>query len=425
MTTPSNADDRLPGSRTRDRGLARVGSVAAIAGTLLLVFSGTWCGFIPDAHLAGAEKIVKKPAWRLAAWLDGSCAAAVEPWLNRNIGCRGIGVRTANQINYSLFGRVPTSSGTPILVGDDFWLYEAGYVHARAKPRAMSGTMANQLVQDLERMQAHLTRRGTAFVLVISPSKPEIYPEHLPTEYRRGSAQPAVVTNGYEQLAGALRQSDIATVDAHADFLQWKSIGVALFPSGGTHWNHYGAQRVLERAWQVLRGQAAGAKLDELPSLTGYRMGAPEGTEVDLLKLLNLWWFEPGGPSPVPFPTLAEARAPRKPLRIAIVGDSFAYTLIDALARAGVTGTVDLFYYARRHFHYDLPASGATPTAQDLGPIDHKQVPVHPGIRDADVVILEINEHLVRSCGWGFPATAARLLDRRVETEREQDSVQD
>jgi hypothetical protein len=409
----------------RGPGLARVGSVAAIAGTLLLVFSGTWCGFPPDAHLAGAEKTVKKPAWRLAAWLDGSCAAAVEPWLNRNIGCRGIGIRTANQINYSLFGRVPTSSGTPILVGDDFWLYEAGYVRARAKPQAMPEAAVKQLVQDLERMQTQLARRGTAFVLVISPSKPEIVPEHLPAPLVATTnevlAKPSVYASGYEQLAGALRGSDIATVDAHADFLQWKSDGVALFPPGGTHWNHYGAQRVLERVWQVLREQAAGVKLDELPSLTGYRMSAPAGTDVDLLKLLNLWWFEPGGPSPVPFPTLAEARPPRKPLRIAIVGDSFAYTLVDALARAGVTGTVDLFYYARRHFHYDLTVAGATPSPQDLGPVDHKQVPVHPGIRDADVVILEINEHLVRSCGWGFPAAAARLLESGDGTGNERE----
>ena len=389
---------------------ARTLSLAGMAAVFALVFCGTWCGFPPDVRLGGVERgaAVPPPGWR--AWLDGAFAAAVEPWLARNLGWRGIGIRTANQVNHALFRRPPGGANTSVMIGADGWLFEKAYVRERTRRPAFRPGVADTFAADLARLQRICRQRGTAFAVLIAPSKAEIYPERLPEPFRRLPPAAAARTNAYQQLAAALRGAEVACVDAHAAFLEWKRGGVDLFPPGGTHWNHYGAQRALERLWQTLREQPTLRDLPALPALAGHRPRPPVGTDNDLARLLNLWTFGPGGRRPVPFPVLEETPAPAAaPLRIAVAGDSFAFTLIDALACAGVRGEVDFFFYCRHHYQTRLTGERReTAVSVDLGDIGFDAVAAHPRLATADILILVFNEIHARKCGWGLPAVLAR-----------------
>ena len=384
---------------------ARRISLAGMAVVFALVFCGTWCGFPPDVRLGGVERRVTVPRLTARSWLDGAFAAAVEPWLVRNLGWRGVGIRTANQINTTLFRRQPGGARTTVMFGADGWLFEKAYVRERTHRPAFRPKGAEAFAADLDRLQQRCRQRGMAFAVLIAPSKAEIYPEYLPEPFRRLPPAVAAQTNAYQQLVAALQETDVACVDAHAAFLEWKREGVDLFPPGGTHWNHYGAQRALARAWQALREQPTARALPVLPAVAGHRLRAPVGTDNDLVHLLNLWTATPGGRRPVPFPVLDAAPASDAAIRIVMVGDSFAFTLIDALARTGIRGEVDFFFYCRRHYQVRLTGTRrerAAPT--ELGEIGFEDVVAHPRLAGANILLLVFNEIYTRKCGWGLPA---------------------
>ena len=408
MACQPHTPQRPPRPRRHGAAGARTLSLAGMAAVFALVFCGTWCGFPPDARLGGVElrAAVPRPGWR--AWIDGAFAAAVEPWLARNLGWRGIGIRTANQMNHTLFRRPPGGANPSVMIGADGWLFEKAYVRERTRRPAFRPGVAESFAADLARLQQRCRQRGTAFAVLIAPSKAEIYPEYLPEPFRRLPPAVAAQPNAYQQLAAALRDAGVACVDAHAAFLEWKREGVDLFPPGGTHWNHYGAQRALECLWQNLREQPRPRDLPALPALAGYRLRLPVGTDNDLARLLNLWTFGPR--RPVPFPVLEASPVPATaPLRIAIAGDSFAFTLIDALARAGVRGEVDFFFYCRHHYQTRLTGRRReTAVSVDRGDIGFDAVAAHPRLAGADILILVFNEIHARTCGWGLPAVLAR-----------------
>ena len=399
--------DRPTAPRNPSRGvaLARGFSLAGLAAAFILVFCGTWSGFPPDAHLSGAERQVKVPRLTARSWFDGTFVAAVEPWLARNLGWRGIGIRTANLINTTIFRRPPGGANSTVLVGTDGWLFEKAYVRERTRRPAFKPGEAEAFAEELERLQQLCHRRNMAFAVLIAPSKAEIYPEYLPAQYRNLPPEVAAQSNACQQLVAALQETEGAYVDARADFLAWKREGVDLFPPGGTHWNHYGAQRALDHVWQVLRGQPVSPALPRLPVTTGHCMRSPLGSDNDLVHLLNLWTAPKGGRRQVPFPLLEETPATNAVLRIAMAGDSFAFTLIDALARTGIRGEVDFFFYCRHHYHERLTGvrrEHAEP--EDLGSIGFDAVVAHPRLAEADVLLLVFNEIHTRQRGWGLPA---------------------
>ncbi|MDD5704833.1 MAG: hypothetical protein PHR35_02840 [Kiritimatiellae bacterium] len=413
-TNESTEDAGLPVCRA-----ARLAALVCLALGLALPLLSAVCGVPRDVRLAGAERPSPGPSLTWRQWFDGGFARAVEPWLTRRLGLRGVAVRTANQINYSLFGRLPVSAGTPIMAGRGGWLYEMEYVRHYKRRFGMHTEDAENFVAAVSGLQRVLAQRGIAFALLISPSKAEIYSEHLPAEARvAAEAARAVRTNAYERLLPRLHAAGVPVVDMHAGFLAWKGEGTPLFPPGGTHWNHYGAQRTLAEAFAAARAQPAGRRLPELPAIAGVATRAPVGSDTDLLDLLNLWRFRAGAPTSVPFPMLAPLPAARQG-RVLLVGDSFTFTLIDALARTGAMTGADFLYYFKRRYRYDW--SGAVEPRlltiphgdHDLGPISPGEINWNELLTDTRLVVLEINEIFLRHGGWGFPEALSEIAWRQ------------
>ena len=73
-------------------------------------------GFPPDYKLAGVETPVARPPLGLSAWWQGTLQSGFDTWLSQNIGGRGVLVRTANQLRYSLFRELPVRGGTQVRI---------------------------------------------------------------------------------------------------------------------------------------------------------------------------------------------------------------------------------------------------------------------------------------------------------------------
>ncbi len=416
--------DSRPGGEGGVRGLGatraarlRRALVAVFALLIALPLVQQATGWPPDARLFGVEFQPQKPRLGRHAWFDGSFTRDFDAWYTAKIGLRGFLVKLGNQARYLIFRQPAKSTGTQVLIGRDHWLYDWMYLlHYQRRP-GMRQDQARAFARDLGRIQRRLARRGVAFALVISPSKPEIYPEHLP----RGMKRPAGTVppkNAYETLLPELAAAGVRVVDAHADFLLWHAAepaGPPLFPKTGTHWNNYGSYRCANRLLQ--RVDAEEHLGIDLPPLTRVRYEPASGSDLDLLELLNLFWFAPGGLPLSPLPVVAESTRPAdRRLDVLIVGDSFSYNLVCGLYFNRAVRSVEYLNYFNQGFAYRLlgeEPGGAVPrTSFKRAQFKRDALDLRELMLSKQLVVLESNEILLSARGWGFPAMALAGLRR-------------
>ena len=397
--------------------VARRASIAVFAAVALCALSATFLHIPPDRRLAGTEAGVRAPRLTPRTWLDGSFAAGVEPWLARHFGFRGYAIRVANQINYSFFGSLPKNKGTGIDVGRDHWLFEHEYVRFHVGRYRMKQRHADRFARQAAKLRGLLAKRGIPLVVLVSPAKPEIYPEYLPDGVWPDAKTLASVT-AREQMSSALRKAGVPVVDAHDLLLQMKDEPGAplLFPAFGTHWNLYAAQRTLQEVWGAARKDAP--SLPPFPSATGFEMAPPSPTDRDLEGLLNLLWYHRADDVPRPVfgdeaPSGDRAAMPG----VLLVGDSFCFQLMELLHRSRCAGFGRLLFYFRARYEYPYAAMAdagedAFDRAEDFrkGSLDYGGLDWDGLLDGVGLVVIEFNEIYARRCAWGFLDFALRGL---------------
>ncbi len=236
-----------------------------------------------DPSVPGAKEKADFPAFSVRGFLDGSFQAGVERAYDRRYGFRRQIVRTANQVDFSVFREIPWKSGHRIVLGREHTLYQSEYLEALMGRDSVPPGRLEQFARDLRRLQDALEARGKAFLFLITPSKASIDPEFLPE--LPGPLWP----RNYEALLPLLSTHGVRTLDGHAIAVAMKTRkGGTLFPRGGTHW---GQELALETVRQLL------ARLEErtgrtYPRLRADGAGPParaKGPEADLAQLANLW----------------------------------------------------------------------------------------------------------------------------------------
>lgn len=356
-------------------------------------------GVPADYALAGVETAAAPPAGSLAAWWNGTLQADFDAWIGRRIGLRGMLVRTAHQINYGLFGELPRGGGTPVVRGRDGYLYEQAYVDAYRKKGKRSADELRAKSAGVRRLQDRLAADGIAFLLVIAPSKAEIYPEFLPPE--ADVAGRSQRRSNYDSLIGYLRRDGVNLVDAHALFREWKSEPgtPALFTKGGTHWNQYGAARVVEAIAARLR-ELTGKDLPALRVVGAVTNRTIVDADNDLGELVNLWRGEAlAGPQVHP---VIEKQAGSDLPDVLFVGDSFVFTLTNLMDRERLYRRRDTFYYFKRRL--------AHPAAVDA-PLDKSQLDLLQEVRGRDAVVIEVGEYWLPKIGFGFATELLKAYD--------------
>lgn len=391
----------------------RVALCACFVGLAALPAFQRLTRFPPDTRLRGAEIPRPGPALNWTTWFDGTYARDWEGAWAQRVGFRGFFVKVANQINYSVFRQTPRSMGTGVTLGKDHWLYETVYVDHYVKPAGMSQEAGRAFAGRLRRLQDALARHGVWFCFVISPVKPEIYPEHLPEGIRKPAGPRAA--SAYESLRPQLDAAGVNLMDGHELFLRWKHDHPPLFAKGGTHWNYYGCF-LFYRELVRFANRCDPALEVPVPELADVVHLPPQGADDDLLRLLNLFRFEPRGRSPVPYPVVKVARQPLEARpEVLVVGDSLAAMLIDAMRYSHTPKQVDILYYFKRHGCYrwpDVPEGWAWDRMfEELEPMDPQRFDLRGLLLRKRIVILECSEFWIQDKGWGFPEKALEALE--------------
>lgn len=370
---------------------------------------------VPDLlpSLGGVEAPPPPVNWsfekfRLGPLEPQSPQHTLEAHANARFGWRNFLVRLDHQVSWSLFLEthpLPVVNGqkvgTRVIYGHHEWLFEEHYIQHAVTPAAPADEELRGKVARIKRVQDKLARRGIPFLLVVAPSKAEVYPEKVPLHIWNGR-DPANVTTKFERARPFFNEAAVHWIDGPALYSRWKSAGKRnLFARSGTHWSYISAVDVLAE----IRAQLNPAMRRPMPALpvVGEDLLAPQMNDRDILDLANLLVSAPYEHS-VPFPRIEvqHETAPDQLPRILWVHDSFGWPLIELVYRGKVAAPSESYYYFETPKHIPGGANLAQTAASTNWP---------EYLAQKDAVIVVWTEIATDFWGWGFFEALDQALD--------------
>lgn len=233
--------------------------LATIAAVLLAPGLGTLAGFggrsgaASERHDDAAE--ARGSQW--AQWLAWPRTAARS--FEERFALRDQLVEAQAVVRYFALGVSPQPE---VIRGRDGWLYygDDGGIEDILSETPLSGADLANWAATLQHTQDALEARGIAYVFVLAPDKPQIYPEFLPASLR-----PASSATRADQLLDYLRShTSVHVIDPRAALRAAKPDD-RLYHRTDSHWNDAGAVIV---ARQIL------AALDRLTPRLGFDLQA-------------------------------------------------------------------------------------------------------------------------------------------------------
>jgi len=365
---------------------------------LLLPLTQQLTGVLPVKPLGGDELEVKEPEFHLKSWFNKEFQEDVETWYIASIGLRPWMIRTANQIRLSLFGQINQGRGTKVVLGKEDVLFENIYIEEYNNPPQRTDDYLDGYVWGVSRLQELLELHNIVFLLVLAPSKAEIYPEYLSEETKRPGREDR--KSHYQRILPLLDKHKINYIDGHKLFKDWKEQGAPwLFARGGTHWNYYGAGKIVQLMLDNI-SEKSGQDFDNIETNSFTTDSFPYGTDNDLESLLNRW-FSGGTNQEQIHPVYSRHETGKRP-NILLIGDSFAFTLVHIFERQELVESIDLLYYSRRRFSWP---SGINERINVSG-LDFQK-----DMLDKDVVIIELTEQKLPKFGFGILGSAVRAIE--------------
>ena len=217
-----------------------------------------------------------------------------------------------------------------VAVGREGWLYLPRYWESKygAGDCGALSDEVRSLAGRLDRFAAYAARSGVPVLFAIAPDKETLYPEYMPEK------SGAVRCDLHADLMGALDGKRVKTVDLRAPLEAGKAKERVYFRTD-SHWNDAGGWRV---ARALLEGSCASrsacARLPE-PSLSMKTYG---GDLAGLLGLATLLTEQ--------YRAVDVARAKHGTRTLAVVGDSFAETILRFLAADESVAEVSFRHHA-------------------------------------------------------------------------------
>jgi hypothetical protein len=381
--------------------------IYAAAGAVLFLFLANLWNFAverdrPKWRLRSAQPLsgVANPApapVSLEALLVGETQKSFSTNLGRSMPVFPFAVRAKNQLLYSLFGL----SGAPnILIGREEQLFERYYIDefCRRDGPPEAGVLARWSQRVADNAQA-AHAKGKGFAYLISPSKASQYPQYFPPETKC----PALARGTIDKLApfrAALDARGLRYVDSPSLLAARKQDhAIDLFPRGGTHWNLLGAALATREATRIMADGRADAPLGLYDF--DWSVGKfAEGTDRDLLDLLNLLWPDTHYPvANLARKAPADTACARTPKLLAL-GGSFVREIIVALAQAAACPPQIDYWFSMRleNDSFDLVRYRTTPGETGNGERRVANLAeLRASAEEADAILLEENEATILS----------------------------
>lgn len=351
---------------------------------------------IPAAKTFGVEKGLARVPLTLANLSSGEFQKYIEQLARKTFYFRGYLRRLDNQIDFSLF-----RENKVIVVGKDNWLYEKHYIDAHNARFTADRAHFKATADTLAVLKSKLMPLDTRLLVMITPSKASVYPEYIPNKYLL-QLPLARRSENYDLLLLELQNQGIDYIDGRDFLLKLKTAGNhKVFVKGGTHWSHYGACRFTQYFLQYLDAYI-GKRLNPLncdPLRVDQNAFGTDRDLADVLNLIDMNTIRDDVTHPrISYPRESDRQAVFRP-KIIYVGGSFIHN-IRKITGQSVFRSSDLYYYNSRVFSTDQDRNGKKTSELDI----------ESELRDADILVLEVNEAMLPNIGSGFPDQVIKLL---------------
>lgn len=244
--------------------------------TLLLLAPGL-------ATLAGVDHELVRDAVTEApvasAW--GTRLADAARAFNLRFAFRGALVRAQAGLRYRGFGVSPLPT---VIRGREGWWYYADDGSIEDTTRATRFTAAELEVwrTTLQRTHEWLRQRGIAYVFVLAPDKPTIYPEFLPASMHVDPSRDSRA----DQLVQMLKtRTTVPVVDLRPALLAAKA-EARIYHRTDTHWNDLGAALAYRQIIEAVRTQTA--RVPAALASDRFRLDAHEVRGLDLPEMAGI-----------------------------------------------------------------------------------------------------------------------------------------
>jgi hypothetical protein len=350
--------------------------------------------FFPEFPLFGAVTQPVHVELAARSYLDGSFQRAFERVFDADFPLRGPLVRADNELNFKAFGEFTPALRT--IRGDDEFLYDQGFIDDYNRRNVVPASALEAKVERLKLLQDYLEARHSALLLVISPSKPLLYPEFLPARFVDQSR--LSLPNNYSVFVGLLQKHGVHFIDSQRELRDLKpASAIRFFANSGMHWNSPAACMVTAEISEFIASQLPGSSV--LRCGRPVMRGAPTGYDRDVADLANLWHEEAlFRPTPYVRPRVKKQRRAHNP-NLLFVGSSFVWGIL-AFAKQRLYTHYSFFYYYNARQDFRGPRTV----------IDRKQLDWNNDILNREAIVFEVNASVVDEVGWGFLEDAERVI---------------
>jgi len=361
------------------------GAILAVPG--LIAVGGHWLPHLSQRTVATVQEAPAPLTPSPGNLWSAKFQESVERWAGAAIGFRNQFIRMHSRINWELFG-VPPKAVELVVVGRNQQLYEAHYVDEYCTGRTARtfdlppDQRIEWLAATIAAVRDEFVHRNKPFAVLISPTKPAVYPEDLPPQRCKAGEAPGRL---YHRLLPLLRQRGIPMVDGAASTRALKAQSeTPVFNRYGTHWNLLGAHPASRDLLAAL-ARIAGLPPPALEIASMRLSGEPIANSNDLALMMGLETrlIDPQTPHPQ---FAVRNGEPVKNWQVAIVGGSFVNQPFHIYQTTGVFA---------RMIHY-WPTIDAVIAYSERG-VDRSFARNQFDWRrafDSDSIVLELNEVL-------------------------------
>lgn len=366
-----------------------------------------------DKDLIGIRtRSLKFPEWTLRSWWAGQFAAEADAWIREQAGMRGWLVMLNRQIRYSLFGQVEPAPlrRRAVVIGKAPFLHEKIYLIAALRNPVVPPGDMESFAARLAGIHRMLKEQGTAFLVILAPNKPLLYPDTLPRW-----ARPHVSDERAEFPAflEALRRHDVPCLDTMSLFRQLRPEYPDLVATHGSHWSYRGAWVAWQHAIPVINRQHILPEIP-VPATEEVILKPAIGMDGELHGQLNLFWGRHLARIPAAYPVAAPPPPEsEQKLDALVVGDSYGFGLMDALARSRLCHRIHYLYYMRNAYEtvpgfFDSRKESRLVHFKNLG-LFHTTEGAQKYLAGKDLVIVVLTSFNINKYSWGFDRMVNRL----------------
>ena len=364
--------------------------------------------FAEERHLSGAFTPAPRASFTWEGLRDNSFQAALERYLEDNMGFRALFIQFHNQLRFSLF---QASTNTAVVIGQDGLVFQDAPVRTYLGQDSVGLAQVRFRVKRLRQVQQDLAARGVPLLFVMAPNKARQLPQFLP----KLLPKPILGRSNYEVFMREMRRQGVELLNLTPLFTAWADTArYPLFPWSGTHWNAYGAtlsaDTILSRVEHLVHAPVPRLRQTGPPRIT--TIANP--IDGDLTASMNLLFPPTGPPAVYPQMAAAPARPGEKRPNLLLMGDSFNWGLMffSPFIQHAFAPQSRFWYYNRAVYIPDT-YEHKDPEHDDPSKLDLRQQ-----VESRQIIIILITEHNLAENEFWFTQQVFNLYHPLTEADQ-------